>query len=330
MITILEYALLSGHVYQPNVTTYFGTKIKSRPISQLSKITDSHWYQITDIDPNMHPYHSYYAALYVKFQDGRPTDAVVSIRGTVTSMLGDDVEDFFGWWADALSNGEYDRIPSYVHLIWAFVIECITIAHHLSVKLNLTGHSLGGAIAQIICLTIHIFETITFNAPGCGHMPRVYKDRSGAIHNINSRYGFINKVGLVMGEIDYIDVPNMEAEAKQIFTRYKEVVAKQGHHAGTSTLGNSKIRIEDYYDAYEALASDVAGKVGADCQPSQHESMIRRALSDIGAYACREYAGAKAQGSLLVDVIKAQHSIIHVVETLKRAEYSGLAHRVIF
>ena len=161
-------------------------------------------------------------------------------------------------------------------------------------------------------------------------MPRVYKDRAGAIHNINSRYGFINKVGLVMGEINYIDVPNMEPEAKQIFERYKEIVAKQKHQTGTGIWSNSKMSLEDYHEAYETLASDVAGKVDADCQPSQHESMIRRALSDIGAYACREYEGAKAQSGLLVEVIKAQHSIIHVVETLQRAEYGGLAHRVIF
>jgi len=280
MTTILEYGILSGHVYNPSSKSYHHTEIYLRSLSKLSKlVSQDGWYRITDIDRHMIAQNSYFAALYVKFQNGRPIDAVVSIRGTVRSIIGNDVEDIVGWWSDAISKGNYDRVPCYVHPIWGFVIKCIKIAHHLSVKLKLTGHSLGGAIAQIISLTIHTFEAVTFNAPGCGHIPGAYLDRAGAIHNINSRYGLINKVGLVVGEVNYIDVPEMESEAKQLFKRYKEAAAKNGSPNSVSLFKNARLSADDYLDAYRALESDVTAQADAQCQPSQQGSVIRQALS---------------------------------------------------
>ena len=279
----------------------------------------------------MTPTRPFYAAMYIKFRDGRPADAVVSIRGTVMQRFGNMEVDALSWWSDALSKGEHDTLPIYINHAWGFVIKCLKIARRYNLGLKLTGHSLGGAIAQLICLTIYNLRAVTFNAPGYGNMPGVYKDRAGAIHNINSRYGLINKVGLTLGEIYYIDVPNMAADAKQLIQRYQQEVAKEGNIKGDALLHQDLIKVKDYYDAYGTLSADVdRAKIDAKCTSGWLERAAFPAYSAVADYACRKLKSSEAQGSLLAKVVEAQHAIKHVVLTLQDGKYNGIAHRVIF
>lgn len=323
MTTFLECALFSGHVYKPHHNHYHGLIIKKISIANLSNSARSGWYQITDTDPNMHAFHHYFAALYLKYHNGKPIDAVIAIRGTVVSLIDNDMQDIMGWWADALSKGEFDRLPWYVHPIWSFVHKCLAITRKLTLPLTLTGHSLGGAIAQVMSLTIQRFPVVAFNAPGCGHMPGVKPSRGNTIRNINARYGFINKIGLVLGKVYYIDVPNMEAQAKHIFEQYKEMLANQKQHAHDDFWHNTQHTLSTYYDAFEALASNVPASV---CQPIRYGSGIQQSLSYLGQAACHDAATAKSKMALLGKAIVAQHAIQHIVKTLKGGPYRTLAH----
>jgi len=148
VITVLECALLSGAIYHPNWKQYQTLKIKKASVSKISKIADNAWYHITNVDRHMSPHHPFYAALYMKFRDRKPIAAVVAIRGTVMSILGNDVVDVVSWWSDALANGKDDRIPAYVNHAWMFVVKYLKIAHRHGLTLKLTGHSLGGSIVN--------------------------------------------------------------------------------------------------------------------------------------------------------------------------------------
>ena len=322
MTAILECAQLSGHVYKPQHNHYHGLIIKKVSRVDLTKSSLSGWYHITNVDPNMHAFHHYFAALYLKYHHGKPIDAVIAIRGTVVSLIDNDIQDVMGWWADALSKGEFDRLPWYVHPIWSFVHKCLAITRKFNLPLTLTGHSLGGAIAQVMSLTIQRFPVISFNAPGCGHMPGVEPSRGNMIRNINARYGFINKIGLVLGNIYYVDVPNMEAQAKRIFEQYKDISANQKHHTHDDFWHNSQHTLATYYDAFEALTSNVPASV---CQPIRYGNGIQQSLSYLGQAACRDAATAKSKMALLDKVIVAQHAIEHLVETLKTTSYRSLA-----
>jgi len=87
MIDILEYAHLSGHIYHPARQRYFTMSIYPISQSELYRVKGEGWYLVDGIDRHMIAQNSYFAALYVKFQNGRPIDAVVSIRGTVQVHL---------------------------------------------------------------------------------------------------------------------------------------------------------------------------------------------------------------------------------------------------
>jgi hypothetical protein len=80
MINLLEYALLSGHIYNPNQIHYYGLKVNTHSSKNIP-VNDS-WSILNDLDPTMHPDNPCFAALYVKFHNRRATDAVIAIRGT--------------------------------------------------------------------------------------------------------------------------------------------------------------------------------------------------------------------------------------------------------
>lgn len=65
MLTILEYGLLSQHVYHPEHDL---TRLKPRD-STLGKPLKNAWVKFTDVDPKMHASSNFFAQLYMKFQD---------------------------------------------------------------------------------------------------------------------------------------------------------------------------------------------------------------------------------------------------------------------
>ena len=219
MITVLEYATLSWHTYHP-FFNLFGKKPSSFQI--MKKDGGNHalhgWHQITDISRHMHPAQDFYAQLYVKFAFGKPLAGVVAFRGTVITDWDNDKVDFNTWASDVIAQGKNNQIPKYFTQAEWFYHDSLRYlfdelkCHHLSV----TGHSLGGAIAQLIPGLLQMPSTaISFNSPGIGHIPGVEQAQANCIHAINSTYGFINKIGKPLGHITYVDVPEKEPQAKQ-------------------------------------------------------------------------------------------------------------------
>jgi hypothetical protein len=262
MLKIVEYAALSAHVYDPNKTQIRGIKIKTLEASNLAFEPSIEWYRIIFSSRDNFPSWGFYAQLYVKFSQGRVTDAVMVIRGS--SSLKDYWIDFQSFASDVLADGRKDKIPHYLHLAittynkYRRYLSSAKILENRSTSLKITGHSLGGVIAQLIPFQAgYPAIAITFNSPGCGHLlndkSRSVEDYCQHIVNVDSRYGIINKIGLKVGCTYLIDVPEMEAAAKALEASYGPALidyinGKMGKLAteGSATSFKEKVKYVSY------------------------------------------------------------------------------------
>jgi pimeloyl-ACP methyl ester carboxylesterase len=217
MINILEYALLSGHVYKPEQSKYHGLTISHRLPKQS---TENNWALIKETEH----FSPCFAALYVKFHNHKATDAVIAIRGT--QSFTDAKVDFDAWQSEVLSSGRYDRIPTYYPQVFSFYrLALAYVQQHFGLsKVSFTGHSLGGALAQLLVgLGKQPFIAVTFNSPGTAHIPGVSTEMGPWVHGVNSRYGFINKIGERLGSVLYVDVPQEEGLAKEAVALHEQL-----------------------------------------------------------------------------------------------------------
>ena len=135
MISTLEYVYLAGAVYWPEKKSYFGENYDLIKITNIISSTNG-WRLIDDI-PNRPVFtNNFYAALFVKFAQGKPTDAVVSIRGTVLSKTSNLLVDTEAWISDVIGNGKSLRIPAYLHLAQRFFSAAKNYMRHKEFLVN--------------------------------------------------------------------------------------------------------------------------------------------------------------------------------------------------
>ena len=223
MPTIIDLALLANHSYAPNKPLPFRAINTSSGASSLLSSYNSYdslngWY-IFDRACRYPGTFSWfdgtkYSMTYIRFSYGVAKEAVFAIPGSHKPF--DFIEDFVGWNSDASAKKSDDRLPGvYSQITRDFNHAYTQIKQHFpSALIYLTGHSLGGALSHLlVCRAGFSFPSIGFNPPGVGHIPGVDLKQSHHLVTFNSRYGFVNKIGMQLGRTVLIDVPNEEQQA---------------------------------------------------------------------------------------------------------------------
>jgi len=197
-VTILEYALLANDVYS-NVEP---PERRMIPLNRDAHSQYGKWHDITSsiTDMHLHFYSSLFARLYVRKIGSIPNAAVLAYRGTIPTKAGNLADD-----TELTIHFDPEDDPR----AKAFFILAHNYVIRLGLHLRLTGHSLGGAFAQLVAVASRLEpETVTFNSPGIGQIMGIEDTwQYPYIHNINAEHGVINKVGKTIGDITWIVVP---------------------------------------------------------------------------------------------------------------------------
>jgi len=180
LVTVLEYALLSQDAYRGSET---------QPMSPaLSALKWQRGFQ----SPKDHD--DFFARVYTN--ERYPGLVVVAYRGTVITDIENLVTDYQIW---------REEEPDTVSLACQFYDKAHA-EEKSDIVFKLTGHSLGGALAQWVAVKTDRMAAV-FNSPGIGREKGIDPDRNYSnIHNFNAKDGFISKVGAPIGSVTEINV----------------------------------------------------------------------------------------------------------------------------
>ena len=197
LIKVIEFALISKDVYNPG-------KISSE-LSNMGWKREELSYQ-----PRFNS--NFFSRLYIrKAKDKKVEIAVIAFRGTMPFKHPyNDISDFKMAVLHELPIS-YKTARVFFHKARWHVRE-----NYPGVPIKLTGHSLGGALAQLIAAK-NDQVSVVFNSPGIGDLPDVHtgKNYHRNIHNINAKDGYINKIGKVIGTIQTVEVTQGERDLQE-------------------------------------------------------------------------------------------------------------------
>lgn len=198
------------------------------------------WIQLDFPVLNASKHWTFHAELYAKTYGGKIQHLMLAFRGT--NGFDDYTEDAMDWWNTVLPGGEniHLTVPHYWKFAKDFIMRCNAIIQQLDdndllatyCQQHVTGHSLGGAMANLVAGTGIICKppmtkshlpvmpnVISFNAPGIGAMKHI--DRSpfaeGQVISMRAEYDMVSALGEPYGYVINNIVPDGFAEAKIVF-----------------------------------------------------------------------------------------------------------------
>lgn len=337
MVSIKEYAYISGHVYNSHLKNYLGQpfgRFDAALLKKGEKIA-SGWNLLLHVDSHMHEANNLFAALYIKFKAGKATDAVVAIRGTDLSKTDNIITDILSWYSAAIGTNWHDEIPHYLADAIDFyenAVEYVS-AHFPEIAaedIRVTGHSLGGAIAQLLSFRCYFVPCVVFNSPSCRGMAG---SEAGSLWslvvNVNSHYGIINKLGgLPLGLVNVVNVTEMEAEAKSMFQHFRTGEFKAGQKleqvAEELASNPAQKALADIAGGGLHIDAALSAGSGLDQLPKEHMEIVHcEGPQQYESFAQMLNTISKDRGcdyyvtlSAMANTILAQHKISHVIEAL--------------
>ncbi|GAG59410.1 unnamed protein product [marine sediment metagenome] len=340
MPTILEYAKLSGYVYAIKRNPFLGMKINS--VNDIFTTIPNGWAIVTDLDTQYtKPSNPFYAQLFIKFRNHRAVTAVIAIRGTVTSQSENVIEDIRSWNSDVMGNGNNDVLPKDFTKALRFTKLALLYLQHYyrdlynAKAINFTGHSLGGAIAQLLVLKKYPYYAVVFNAPGCGNIPGIDLSRKNQIINVNSLYGLINKAGQIVGKVIWVGVPNDEKYARKMYAKFDRgeyktsmtdyKLSDSGSWATefTAKLSENLSGFAERIAAYTPATGTVSTMPSVKKEIDLCEANIK--WYTFAPMAKKAHCITSAYIDGFVNVVTAQHSIMNMIKTLETPQYAKIA-----
>ncbi len=184
--SLLEYSLLTFDTYNKKST--YHAKLNGWLLSKSVK-----------------PYapvfeNDMFARCYIHMTGTKPDAAIIAYRGTLLTdraNISDDLEIY------------HHTIPEHetlAKMYYAAMYHYLVSKH--GIIPSLTGHSLGGAYAQIVAIENNPHPlTVVFNSPGVGDLKNVpHLTDYSFIHNYAAKDGVINKDGQTVGQLTTLDI----------------------------------------------------------------------------------------------------------------------------
>ncbi|MCJ2011862.1 lipase family protein [Methylobacterium sp. J-076] len=174
MAAVLTLACISGDVYEGNGSTIVGYK------------------RVAGLEMKIWDQSSFFGALYTQGSIG-----VIAFRGTRLSDANDDRDDI------GIGSGKFP-VNKLGDAFDFFSKAKDYIQKNGGKKIIITGHSLGGGLAQVVSARITTFPVVgvTFNAPGMANLAGVVKfekSNSPNVFNYRSENDPVSRVGKHIG-----------------------------------------------------------------------------------------------------------------------------------
>jgi hypothetical protein len=281
-INLLDFAYLSLNVYH---------ELKDDPLlgqrprligstallkENINELQDA-WYQLAFPALTLPTNNGFYAEYYAKIINHEIIATMISIRGT--DHYDDYKEDYHVWCKSVTdSNNTILNNPSYQGVAGGFYSSCREAMMQIedaglaakNTKLYFTGHSLGGALANLHIgnyMTTYpsVPWAVTFNAPGVGDIKGIDKNLVIQEHVVSMRahYDFVSAIGEPYGLVVNNHIPEGCKDAKNAFelehqlnnpqTKKHADVLDHALSAANHMVDEINDRTEQAYDITQAL-----------------------------------------------------------------------------
>lgn len=243
-MSLLDYAYLALNVYYNHHDLKL-LGLRPTPLYNFSAIAEclqnnkAGWYHLQLPQVRLNPENAFYADFYIKINARKIHHIAVAIRGTVLYKISNDIEDLKTWWKSILfSHHTALNDPSFLGCLQDFLSQCAKVIKQLKqlqftacfCHYHITGHSLGGALANLACASDVYFvddtyDVISFDAPGIRHMQHVHTDtyHEHQVISMRATYDFASTISDPYGYVININIPKYYQEAKNTFDEHYRI-----------------------------------------------------------------------------------------------------------